>query len=148
MIANQEFIQLLQFLELTPPKKHQLNTCSVNLQQASPTAQHLPHQHDGGEEEDTEMKMVEEEDLEKDLSVRRKRNTGSQSSVERLLQQNYTEEGRKSKHISNINNSELRTSVVDGFNWFSLNSSSDVWNDWNNLELHSWLEEYTSFINR
>ena len=67
------------------------------------------------------MKMVEEEDLEKDLSVRRKRNTGSQSSVERLLQQNYTEEGRKSKHISNINNSELRTSVVDGFNWFSLN---------------------------
>ena len=140
--SNEEFIQLLQFLELKPKdigsKAHASSTWKFSQEKNDKRAEM--------DEEDTEMKTVEE--LESDLSVRRKGDRRDRGSVERLLQDSDRELTAKQLLDNQISEAQQQVSVVDGFNWFSLNSSSDVWNDWNYLELNSWLEEYVNYVNR
>ena len=144
--ANEEFFQLLQFLELKP---------FANASRASSMSQELitrnsPQANTAEigdmEEEDTEMKIVE--DFEPDLSVRRKGDRRNRQSVDRLLQDSDRTGIAKQLLDNQIGQAQQQGSVVDGFNWFSLNSSSDVWSDWNYLELNSWLEEYVNYVNR
>ena len=132
--SNEEFIQLLQFLELSPAGNN------VGHAQSSSTGiisqPNSDIRSEQTEEEDTEMKTVD--DFEPDLSVRRKGDTRSRGlTVDRLLED--SEPSVQTQH---------QLSVVDAYNWFSLNSSSNVWNDWNHLELNSWLEEYVNYVNR
>lgn len=86
------------------------------------------------------------EDFEPDLSVRRKGD--KRPSVDRLLHDTDIRQKAKQLLDNQIGHSQHQVSVVNGYNWFSLSSSSDVWNDWNNLELNSWLEEYVNYVNR
>ena len=73
--------------------------------------------------------------------------TPVESGVDRLLATGGTDGGwqRKSKR-SNQSPCTGLVSVVDGFNWLKL--TSDVWSDWDQLELTSWLEEYINYVNR
>ena len=145
--SGDEFIQLLQFLELIPAEKVGNASSDGQLLNTETLFQaNKLRGCEGTEEEDTEMKTVE--DFEPDLSVRRKGDKRNRSSVDRLLQ-NPDEEQRAKQLLDNqISQTQQHISVVDGFNWFSLSSSSDVWNDWNNLELNSWLEEYINYVNK
>ena len=132
--SNEEFIQLLQFLELSPITGRTCAASTVGII-SQPNSDNRSEQ---TEEEDTEMKTVE--DFEPDLSVRRKGDTRTRGlTVDSLLQDSDNNVQPQQQH---------QVSVVDGYNWFSLNSSSDVWNDWNHLELNSWLEEYINYVNR
>ena len=145
--SSEEFIQLLQFLELIPAGK--VRNASSDIQPLNTENLVQPNKLRGcesTEEEDTEMKTVE--DFEPDLSVRRKGDKRNRSSVDRLLQNSDREERAKQLLDNQIGQTQQHISIVDGYNWFSLNSSSDVWNDWNNLELNSWLEEYVNYVNR
>ena len=147
MKANEEFNQLLQFLELKPKG---ISAKASSVTQASTTWKVPQAKIDKSleevEEEDTEMKTVEE--FEPQLSVRRKGDRRDRGSVDRLLQDSDRERIAKELLDNQIRQAQQQVSVVDGFNWFSLNSSSDVWNDWNYLELNSWLEEYVNYVNR
>jgi len=132
--SNEEFIQLLQFLELIPVGSTGCHAQSSTFGVISQPNSDIRSEQT--EEEDTEMKTVE--DFEPDLSVRRKGDSRTRGlTVDRLLED--SEPNVQTQH---------QVSVVDGYNWFSLNSSSDVWNDWNHLELNSWLEEYVNYVNR
>ena len=145
--ANEEFIQLLQFLELKPKgigsKDSSITQASTTWKVSQAKTANSPEVE---EEEDTEMKTVEE--FEPDLSVRRKGDRRDRGSVDRLLQDSDRERIAKELMDNQMSHAQQQVSVVDGFNWFSLNSSSDVWNDWNYLELNSWLEEYVNYVNR
>ena len=132
--SNEEFIQLLQFLELSPAGGNGGNAQSSSSGFISQPNSDMRSEQT--EEEDTEMKTVD--DFEPELSVRRKGDTRTRGlTVDSLLED--SEPTVPTQH---------QLSVVDGYNWFSLNSSSNVWNDWNNLELNSWLEEYVNYVNR
>ena len=135
--ANEEFFQLLQFLELKPFA----NASRASFVSQVITTSNCPQGNNAEsgdvEEEDTEMEMVE--DFEPDLSVRRKGDRRNRQSVDRLLQDSDRTRIAKQLLDNQIGQAQQQGSVVDGFNWFSLNSSSDVWSDWNYLELNSYV---------
>jgi hypothetical protein len=81
--ANDEFVQLLQFLELIPTNKNH-NASSNTRSSTTDTMSQQTKDIVCEEEEDTEMKLVEE--FEPDLSVRRKGDTRNRSRIDRLLQ--------------------------------------------------------------
>ena len=143
---NDEFYHLLLFLELIPTVRIANASCNKHISRNQLSQQLKDPFCDTCEEEDTEMKTVE--DFEPNLSVRRKGITRNRSKIDRLLQDPDEEQNSK-QLVNNPNACDIQNiSVVNGLNWFSLGSSSDVWKDWNNLELNSWLEEYVNYVNR
>merc|ERR1711963_1281240 len=101
--SNEEFIQLLQFLELIPVGSTGCHAQSSTFGIISqPNSDNRSEQ---TEEEDTEMKTVE--DFEPDLSVRRKGETRTRGlTVDSLLQDSDKDVHPQQQH---------QVSVVDGY---------------------------------